>query len=354
MERTRKVLYESATIIIMGVVIALLITGAMRYLHKPTIKEFQEQYTGHPLEEQVTVADRYLNSFSAGELNKSIEDQNAEGFCHSQAHALGRAVYKRYPNLSDAIRQCGNACTFGCFHGVLMEMFSTESDSLGGVIEAVTPAEYIRSVQTVAKDLCDRPEVSSAVKARYCFHGLGHVFGYLNGANLNGGLASCAIYSDAYAGLYCRSGVFMEYLFSTSSAKILYTKGPEPCDAYPAYTNKCYRYKAYGWLKVWGGLAPALKACDTFGANTLLCISNTAEAAATPVLLAKDQGFEEMCGTLLGKKREACIEGAIMKIIDLNNGDDSEHICDVVAPDYRAACLGVRGRYQADMFYEAK
>lgn len=352
MNRVKKILYEGSIIVLSGVTIALLITGVMRLTHHPTILEFREAYTGRSLSAQTDIATRYLRSFSPRELNESIEKQNEEGFCHSQAHGLGRAVYKKYPNLSEAIRQCGNACTFGCFHGVLMEMFSSDSDTLGGVIEEEAPEDYIRGVQTAAKDICDKPEVTSVVKARYCFHGMGHVFGYLNGTDLNRGLASCDIYTDPYAGSYCRSGVFMEYLFSTSSVDLLNSKGPEPCDSYPAYMNKCFRYKAYGWLTVWGGIEPALRGCDVFGDAMLMCISNTAEAYATVPLLSTAEGFEAICGSLHGKKHDVCVQGALMKIIDLNNGDDTERVCDVVAPEYRTACLDVHGRYQADMFFE--
>jgi hypothetical protein len=351
MDRTRTILYEAARIFLTGVVFAIVIMSARSYLAGPSIVQFQKEYGGKPLAQQVSVAEKYLDSFTTSELNAAIEEQNKEGFCHSQAHALGRAVYKRTNNFTESIRQCGNSCTFGCFHGVLMQMFSTDSDTLGGAILEDSPDAYLAQVKTEAEGLCARPEVASEVHARYCYHGLGHVFGFIAGTSLDGGLASCNIYKNEHAALYCRSGVFMEYLFGPSQAHILYTKGPEPCDAYPAFTAKCYRYKAYGWIEVWGGVRPALKACDSFGTNMLLCIANTAEAAATEGLLGTREGMESICGGLTGEKRDACVDGALTKIIDLNDGDDSEHVCDLVAAEYRPRCLAVRTGYESDVYF---
>ncbi|MBP9757721.1 MAG: hypothetical protein KBD06_03920 [Candidatus Pacebacteria bacterium] len=352
MSRRRTIFRESAVIVISGVVVALLITGVMRYMHTPTIADFQSEYSAGEFAERVVVAGRYLDSFSTQELNSAIEDQNAEGFCHSQAHALGRAVYKRYSNFSEAILQCGNSCTFGCFHGVLMEMFSTESDTLGGVIEEESPQQYLSHVESIAKDLCTRPDVQTAVKARHCYHGLGHVFEHLSADDLGAGLKACEIFENEYAATQCRSGVFMEYLLSSSSESILYTKGEEPCDAYPDFADKCYRFKAYGWIYAWGGIAPALAGCDAFGKNALLCIKNTAEATSTPLLLSSNEGIEKICGTLRGEKRSACIGGALTKIIDVNDGDDSERVCDEVASSYRDRCLAVREQFHAVNYLE--
>lgn len=350
MDRVRNLFLEALIIVLAGVTIAFVITGVIYLVQRPTLADFKKDYTGKTLRGQVTVASEYLKVFMPTELNQAIEEMNAEGFCHSQAHGLGRAVYQKYPNLTEAIHQCGTACTYGCFHGVLMEMFATDSDTLGGAIEEESPEAYLSSVERSAKDLCSREDVASAVHARYCYHGIGHVFGFIGGTDLDKGLASCSIYTNDHAWRYCRSGVFMEYLFSSSSKPILNTTGPEPCDKYPD-ESKCFRYKAYGWLYVWGGIAPALAGCSTFGSAEHLCISNVAEAAATPLLLSTREGIEHICGTLSGEKKATCIDGALNKIIDLNNGDDSEHVCDVVAPEFRQRCLDVRTRYEADVYF---
>lgn len=83
----------------------------------------------------------------------------------------------------------------------------------------------------------------------------------------------------------------------------------------------------------------------------LLCIANTAEAAATEGLLGTREGMESICGGLTGEKRDACVDGALTKIIDLNDGDDSEHVCDLVAAEYRPRCLAVRTGYESDVYF---
>ena len=176
MNRFRSVLYEIAIIVLMGVAIALLVTGAMRYMHHSTLADFKREYAAGNAAQQETIAEKYLSRFTAAELLGVIDGGSVDGVCHVQSHGIGRAVYKISQNFSQSIKQCGDACTFGCFHGAMMQMFATDSDTLGGTVEGDSPAQYLQRIKDVAPDLCLKPEVESVVRIRSCTHGIGHSF----------------------------------------------------------------------------------------------------------------------------------------------------------------------------------
>jgi hypothetical protein len=268
-------------------------------------------------------------------------------FCNSSPYSKVGMFYERHlnalvpfdPNYAPGIKQCGNSCTFGCFHGVLMEMFQTDSDTFGGTIEDESPEMLLEHVRSVASSLCTRPEVEAVIQRRACYHGLGHVFETMSNNDISSGVTSCEVFSSAHAKEACVTGVFMEYLFNASSTPLRITKGQEPCSAFPEYTNQCYIYKAYGWIRAWGSVDAALKACTTFGEHELLCIRNVARAATTEEILASEDKINAQCGGLSGPDHDECIKGTLLKTIFLNDGDDSDHACDGVTEAYRPACV---------------
>lgn len=348
MDRLRSILYEAAVIFLCGVAIAVVIVFVQRALHASSIEHFREEYQNATPAEREVIADKYLKVFSTAELMQSVEEQNAAGVCHVQAHPIGRALYRANKNFTDSIRQCGGSCTYGCFHGVLMEMFATDSDTLGGVIEEQSPEQYLAHVQALAEVLCEKPEVESVVQKRTCYHGLGHVFENLAHNDLAAGILSCDIFHDRKANNACVNGVFMEYLFNASSSAVSITKTQEPCSAYPDHLAQCFMYKAYGWVRAWGGVEPAMQGCDSFGENRLLCIRSVARAGATEKLMETSAGFNVLCGTRTGDEHSECIVGALLKIIYLNDGDDSDRMCDTVAKPYRDVCVKLLHLYLAE------
>ena len=348
MDRLRTILYEASLVFLCGVVIASVITIAWSATHRLTIERFKREYSRGMTADQQAIADTYINVFSVAELMQAVEEQNVDGTCHIQGHPIGRALYKTNPNFTEGIRQCGSSCTYGCFHGVMLQMFDTDSDTLGGVIEDETPEEYLAHVKTVAKDLCRKPEVQSVVQLRTCYHGLGHVFESMEHNDLGKGLHDCGIFKNAKEAEACVTGVFMEHLFNPSALIERNTKGEEPCSAYPQYTKECFIYKAYGWVTAWGGVAPAMKACDSFGDRKLICIRDVARVGANVKMLETSAGFNALCGAPAGDEYKQCVLGAFLKIIYLNNGDDSDAACADVAKPFREACVQVLHAYLAD------
>jgi hypothetical protein len=347
LDRVRTVLYEASLIFLTGVVVAVVGFSIWSRLYQPSLVRFSREYAAADAHEQIRISERYLDLYPAGELLQMVEAVHSAGVCHVEAHPFGRAVYRHTKNFSESIKQCGGACTYGCFHGAMMEMFATESDTLGGVVNEEDPDSYLDHVKALAPDLCDRPEVASVVRSRFCTHGIGHTFAYLSQGDLAEAVASCEVLDSKSSISSCVTGVFMEYLFDPSRIRELDTTGPEPCDIYPKYTGECYRYKAYGWLHAWGTVDAALSSCSALGEHRLQCIREVAEASSTEQLLKTQEGIESLCGSRTGDERRMCVIGAFLKIIDLNNGDDSDHACDRVLVGYRSICLQILHEYHA-------
>ena len=345
MDRIRTILYEAAIIFLSGVAITCLVIFIWNQTHRLTIQSFKKEYSTGVAADQLAIAEKYLKVFPVEKLMQAVEEQNANGTCHIQAHPIGRALYKANPNFTEGIRQCGGSCTFGCFHGVMMEMFATDSDTLGGVIEDESPKQYLAHVQSLAKDLCTKPEVESLVQKRTCYHGLGHVFESMQNNNLDRGLRACDIFKGPKEREACVTGIFMEHLFNPSAIAERNTKGEEPCNAYPQFTKECYIYKAYGWVIAWGGVQSAMRACDSFGERKLICIRDVARVGASEKKMETAAGFKELCGALRGDEYKECVSGAFLKIIYLNNGDDSDHACDSVALPFRKYCVDLLHSY---------
>ncbi len=345
-------MYESSLVILTGVSIAVAITFLSNYLQRVTIDDFRRDYAAALTRNQASVAEQYYDKFPLQDLLDAVDAEYASIGCHIQGHGIGRIVYRKDQNFSSSVQKCGGSCTYGCFHGVLMEMFQTESDTLGGVIEEEAPDAYLEHMKAIAKDLCTKPEVESVVRVRQCYHGLGHMFVYSMGGDLKRATDSCDEIFSEDAARSCRTGAFMEYIFSDTSPTVEYAKSTKPCDAFPGDEYICYRYKGYSWLYVYKTIEAAMKACDSLGVHALDCISGTASAAATPELLATAEGIETICGFFEGEKRRKCLGGAFLSIINLNHGDDSEHQCDIIAPSFRDGCLGVREKYRQQIFYD--
>ena len=339
MDRLRTTLFKAAVIVLSGAFIGVVVIGFQYFSDDPTLTRFVREYDAASPDHQEQIAQRYMEAVPVQDLLQAVEKKYSASVCHTEAHPIGRALYRKESNFTEAIRKCGGSCSYGCFHGVLMEMFSTDSDTLGGVIDEETPEAYLSRVQAEAKDLCTKPEVESVVRSRYCYHGLGHVFASLSGADLKGAVDACSIFADHYVAAACRTGAFMEYVLSPLNRQEYLRTDEAPCDAFPAFKSSCYRYKAYGWIDGWGSVDKAFEGCAAFGTDELLCIRSVAQAASTRSLVQTKAEFQALCHAFADERRVACIQGSLLRTIELNNGDDSDHACDSLEEPYRGYCV---------------
>ncbi len=328
--------------VVIGVSIAIVCTVATVWFFIQTqsvVSKFLTEYTNAQPSEQETVATHYLERMDLSTMLGALESKYKNSECHVQAHPVGRAVYKKTLNFSAALAQCGKGCNDGCVHGVFMGMFSTDSDTLGGVINEEDSDEYIAHVRAEAKTICQRPEVEAVVQSTFCVHGLGHVFAYVSDYNLPKAIESCDVFEREDIRRVCAGGVFMEYSTYEPKYDELRRKELHLCDTYPNYPMHCYRYIAKHSIFAWGSARSAIHACEVLEQREQrACIAGIAFAMTMPPMLATDTGLDFLCTVLpMQQQRAWCEYGALLKVAN-NIGDGSYVACDEMAEKYRTRC----------------
>ncbi len=320
-------------------ILALVVSLTHGLIRRPsdTVDAFVDAYlkSDEVGREAMTVA--YLQNHPVAGLLENLEARESILQCHTDSHAIGRALYRVDPNLNDAISQCGTRCKNGCFHGVLMGLFSTNSDTMGGAIEDETPEAYIAHVTSVAKDLCGWKDVAGVIRPGSCVHGLGHVFTYVTNYDLKKSIGACGVFRTG-ARSACTGGAFMEYMYSEKEEESMVTRDIAPCDAYPQFMEECFRYKARGWVAAWGGATTGMEACTRLtGDIRAECIRGVAYEAIEPPMLKKSTGIDWLCDSLSEEDHRACTSGAVMKVV-VNFGGDAGPECDLMAPRFASIC----------------
>jgi prepilin-type N-terminal cleavage/methylation domain-containing protein len=118
-----------------------------------------------------------------------------------------------------------------------------------------------------------------------------------------------------------------------------------------ADTNESGRYKAYGWIKTWGGAQAALAACNSLGDHALDCIESVGRGAATEKTLASGAGISALCMSLSGQAQDRCILGEMMKYIDINIAE-TDSACTKIDPVYHDACERALADYKDTILYD--
>lgn len=282
------------------------------------------------------VAAKYLSTLSSSDMIAALERQDP--LCHSAAHPLGREIYRETQSLPEALRMCGSGCSYGCFHGVLMQMFSTQSDNLAGALTGESDgdifAQIIRSVPT----FCARSDVSSVVVPWICLHGIGHVIMYLSHNDIPHALAVCGTLPNATEASICAGGAFMEFIRDDANKDAVARQDFYPCSIYPAYAKPCFVYKGQPMDAVFGSAQSAIAACkrDAPSGELLACIRGAAVGGATLDMLHKPHGLDPMCGGLAGVELAACIDGAVTSVVFRMEADTPA--CSSMAQPYDAYC----------------
>lgn len=305
-----------------------------------SIERFVSEYDAtEDTEVRRTIAERYLEVFSVAELNHAIEIQYPLSKCHPQGHGLGRAVYAREQNFSAALEQCAAGCNYGCFHGVLMEMFSTDSDTLGGAVNEENPDALMEHIRAKARELCASPEVQSVVLPVFCSHGVGHVFATVTD-DLDRAVSSCGVFQYAIGRNTCSGGVFMEYGRQNKHRNEIAQKGLSMCDPYPEYRTQCYRYIAFVVVESLGGIRNAMNACRALGEERKYdCIFGMAYYEMGQDDFSYAGGPDAVCGSLqTAREMQSCIDGGLWDVVNRTADRTTSSSCDAMYPAYQERC----------------
>lgn len=131
-------------------------------------------------------------------LIRAIEATSA--YCHQQGHNVGKVIFKHRDSFLDAVHVCGNRCTGGCFHGILLQLFTD--------LQSGNQSLSAGRLLTYAAALCNSHGINSAgINAMVCFHGMGHVILNVAKNDLLNALDGCNKLPSVPSALFeCSSG----------------------------------------------------------------------------------------------------------------------------------------------------
>ena len=250
--------------------------------------------------------DEYINLIGINGIFEVIESQA----CHAEGHELGKVVYSRLNDFSASIHACQNNCTSGCFHGVLMELFTSGNDHPG-----------LDEVSTSMNSLCSNDEIEQYFNIGTCYHGMGHAMMFLSDYSIDETLELCALAPTETLNYFCVTGGFMEYelLYGQSDMQ---TSIHYPCDSMEKYSAACYRYKMNHII-----VAAASEGKSTFDVineclalpkrQRLGCFHGLGTAFINATMIETDL-LSKLCVIGNDDDRQMCIEGAMWKVADFD------------------------------------
>jgi hypothetical protein len=309
---------KRAGIIIM--VIASLVGAGAFFWHARTLQAFVRDFRATAPEARRALFERYYATLDAHQMATAIEGITA--VCHGQTHDLGKVVYAHTKDIGEAFRECGKACTEGCFHGVLMEALGTD-DTLG-----MNKNIHLRIEDLTAKvsTIC---ETASDHRPGNCAHGIGHAFMYLADYHPEIALPLCNAFPTTPLQFYCSGGAYME----------LDTAGFElPCDPSLPFEAACWTYKTKSFVTNTKNPGDASQKCLTLpdgparrGCFRGIGFINLGRIETYPDLLPS------ICRYGSFDDQVACMEGAIEKLADAHESRAIE-ACKYIGEPLRTEC----------------
>jgi hypothetical protein len=272
--------------------------------------DFIDAFAAVSYSERRLVFEQYFDKLG---VQKMLDELDAfYPVCHSQAHDLGKVILATEKDINKSIEMCGNSCTGGCFHGVLMEAFAGidfKTDDSEGHID-------LDSLKHKMRTICSDDHVSDIQRIGNCAHGMGHALAYISNYNLKEALASCELFDAGPLIFYCTSGVFMEYdiVHGSDETPSLYY----PCDKFTDYPAACWRYRSrhvvygLGSNQEYAYDCMARSGFDRLGCFHGFGFYHIEKIVATPSNLRHVCQFGNM------NDKKICIEGAIEKLADID------------------------------------
>jgi hypothetical protein len=298
--------------------------------------KFLAEYAAVSAEARRELLRRWLTVLGADGLLDALETRS--GFCHWEGHDVGKEILRQTKDVGAALGVCGDRCTVGCTHGVLMAAF------VGDTNEAVWKHATVADVRARIRDLCAPGGAAGGIEPGNCAHGVGHALLVLGGGDLAVALGHCQAFSPRPLAYYCASGVFMEHVSSSRPSAARHF----PCDTYIEYPPACYKYRGYALLAAHAG--------DVRATATTECLPLTAPlrrgcfyglgATQFGALNLAPARLAELCAVGDADDRVMCVNGA-MEILSAYQPAAATVACGSLAEPLAESCrVAVReGRY---------
>ncbi len=246
--------------------------------------------------------------------------------CHTMAHAMGRAAYKKYQDFDTALKYQDTTCSDGYLHGVIEGKFAS-----------------LKNMQTATDEL--KTICSKYTFADRCWHGIGHGLMFFTDNDLPKALSICNMYTIPRARRRCYEGVFMENFLSDPDAHpTIYVdaKNPfKPCIAQAGkYKPYCYFYVPIYYLGLHNNdYEAAIKWCE--GAETGYpdsCIRGVG-SLAMKYDIDKPKYVESLCMTAQLDDIASCIDGMVSYYLTFTGSlSKTASLCTQLEPSDSKAC----------------
>ena len=303
-------------------------------------EKFRTAFLVTPEKQRREVFEEYMGKLGTARILDVLEGQYP--LCHSQAHDLGKVLFRETGDINEAVAECRTRCTSGCFHGILMEAFQGSGDHV-----------MLADVKKKIERICSDPEVTSIHREGNCSHGVGHALMYLAGYRIDEALSYCKLFPDRRLEYYCNGGAFMEY--DITNGKTDFDTKPRwyPCDTFTEFPAACYGYKVQRLMSK-GASADELreKCMELEGYERLGCfhglgVAHLVGASVFPQRLAEACQY----GTLDDKK--ACI-GATVERLSSYDEELARKICPFLEDGLKEFCEEAASRkaYSLDKSFD--
>lgn len=278
---------------------------------------------------------QYLETLGTDGILDVLEERNP--YCHSEAHALGRAVFAKYQDLGKSLLECGARCTSACLHGVVQEAFGRST------IEELRPR---------LATLCTEGAMAEIRRPGPCAHGMGHALMLLFEGDVEKSIAGCGGFSTPVMEYYCATGVYMEHFDQAATRSEPETpRSPlYPCDTYATFPAACYRYQGRRLLEKLGGDREKMAAlCRTLPAVQRRACFHGVGSAAAETIGGEPELMPTICPEAPAEDRTMCLEGMI-EIRGQFEPVESELLCARLTGEAAAECLAAArgGMYRLD------
>lgn len=285
-------------------------------------------------------------------LNTMLEILEAERpYCHSEAHNIGRAIYKEEGKIGKAIERCDRSCNDGCFHGLVMGVFE---GLVGDVPPHIHPPEEAHtnphvilteenreSVTSMLRSICEREDVLTLTNGKQgdCFHALGHAAMFLASYDINNALELCSTFKDNGFEYYCATGAYME-------RNIVYSELDNedgllaPCLTNANFPSACFRYEIQE-------LHDGKHASFEEVRNLCISIKDRELYAACyhglgfgyhGLILRNEKNLETLCENEDPLAKRLCVEGAV-GVMESNRYGTGTEACSILPPSEAEYCL---------------
>ncbi|HXH02070.1 MAG TPA: hypothetical protein VNN09_02000 [Candidatus Competibacteraceae bacterium] len=241
-----------------------------------------------------------------------ILDVLEEQACHAEGHDLGRVIYATLGELEPAFQLCGNRCTSGCMHGVLMGLFTQDGN------DHLTLEQAQARIDSVCRD----PAIVAAGGEGSCVHGVGHAVTVLANYDMATAIAQCQRFASRPFQYFCATGAYMEFFGDGSQPEPGADSPYAPCDREAAFPAACYRYKMrFNAMRLaarghavddLAELCRPLPPLQRHG-----CFHGLGDALR-PLVMAQPPLLAEVCRHGEAADRRMCIEGVVEKAADFD------------------------------------